>query len=94
MSAGVEIVSTSGITSGKPRIAGTRGRVQDVVYYYQHANWAAEKIGKSLNLVPDQVNAALTYYTEHKDDIDADISRDQELAQQVAGQLDEAKRRI
>lgn len=93
MSDGVEIVSTLGVVSGKPRIAGTRVRVQDVVYYHR-ARWSVEKIGESLNLTPDQVNTALTYYAEHKADIDADLRLDEEYAHQVAGRSDEAKRRL
>lgn len=94
MSANPEIVSTPGVNSGKPRIAGTRVRVQDVVYYSERAGWSVEKISEAFNLRPEQVQAALAYYAQHKAEIDQDMSQDETFARQVAGQSAAAKRRL
>jgi uncharacterized protein (DUF433 family) len=94
MSANPEIVSTPGVNSGKPRIAATRVRVQDVVYYHQRAGWSVEKISEAFKLSLEQVQAALVYYAQHQAEIDQDMSQDEEFARQVAGQSATAKRRI
>jgi uncharacterized protein (DUF433 family) len=87
------IVSTSDTCAGKPRIDGTRMRVQDVVYYYQ-AGWDTAKISEQFYLTQGQVHAALSYYYDHKDAIEADLRADEEFARQVEGQYQEQKRQI
>lgn len=87
------IVTSPNVCSGKPRINGTRMRVQDVVYYNQ-AGWSIDRIGAEFDLTPGQIHAALSYYFDHKDQIDADIRDDADFANQVAGKYQEIKRNI
>jgi uncharacterized protein (DUF433 family) len=67
------IATDERIRGGRPAILGTSVTVADVaivkIYHAQDADGIAQWFG--LNLF--QVYAALAYYYEHKDDIDADI---------------------
>jgi uncharacterized protein (DUF433 family) len=87
------IVTSPNVNSGKPRIAETRMRVQDVVYYH-HAGWSIDRIGAEFDLTLGQIHAALSYYFDHKDEIDADIREDDKFAREVSGKYQETKRRI
>ncbi len=70
------ITSTPSIRGGRPCIAGTGLRVSDVViatlYHQQTPDEIADGYGVSLAAV----HAALSYYYDHKSDIDVDV-RDQ-----------------
>ncbi len=78
------IESRPGKCGGKPCITGTRIRVWDV--YVRH-----ERLGKSADqIVADypqitlaDVHAAIAYYYDHKDEIDAQIKADQDFVQQL-----------
>jgi uncharacterized protein (DUF433 family) len=87
------IVQTPDVCFGKPRIDGTRMRVKDVVYYHR-VGWSVEKIRDEFDLTPGQIYAALSYYFDHKAEIDDDMRHDDEYAQRTAGHTDEVKRRI
>ena len=63
------IVSDPEIRSGKPHIKGTGIRVQDVAMYY-NGGWSIETIVDQLTLTLGQVTAALSYYFDHKEEID------------------------
>jgi uncharacterized protein (DUF433 family) len=73
------IVRTPGTVGGKPRIAGTRVRVQDVAAYHTNGS-GVEEICEAFDLTPGQVFAALSYYYDHRDEIDADVQRQIETA--------------
>lgn len=78
---------TPGICSGKPRIAGHRIRVQDVVIWYEHLNMSPDDIvyhHPSITLA--DVHAALAYYYDHLDEIRQDIRESEALANQLAAQ--------
>ena len=82
------IVQTEGICGGKPRIAGTRFKVQQVAIEYVHGARTVEQILKShphLNLA--QIHAALSYYYEHQDEIERDIQEGWEYAKQMEAGL-------
>jgi uncharacterized protein (DUF433 family) len=71
--------------SGRPCIAGTRVRVMDVV--------SARKSGVSDEELPEyfssrtltlsEIHAALTYYYDHQDEIDATLAEDAKLGRQA-----------
>ena len=64
------IVSTPGTCGGKPRIAGTRIRVQDVVVWHEAWGQSPEEIVTSFpQLTLAQVHAALAYYYDHREEI-------------------------
>ncbi|NDJ59912.1 MAG: DUF433 domain-containing protein [Chloroflexi bacterium] len=67
------IEATPGVCGGKPRIAGRRITVQNIVVLYRYGQWSVERIAAELNLKRSQVHAALAYYDDHRDLIDRAI---------------------
>lgn len=68
------IERTPGTCGGKPRIAGTRIRVQDVAVWYENQGYSPEEIifqYPHLNLA--DVHAALSYYYANREEIERDI---------------------
>jgi uncharacterized protein (DUF433 family) len=64
------IVSTPGTCGGKPRIADTRIRVQDIVIWHEAWGLSPEEIVTDYpQLTLAQVHAALAYYYDHRDEI-------------------------
>jgi uncharacterized protein (DUF433 family) len=62
---------TSGICGGKPRIAGHRITVQDVVTWHELQGRSVDEISSDYDLTPAEVHAALTYYFDHREEIAA-----------------------
>jgi uncharacterized protein (DUF433 family) len=78
---------TPGVCSGKPRIAGHRIRVQDIVIWYEHLNMSPDEIVyhyPSITLA--DVHAALAYYYDHLDEIRQDIRDSEAFTRQLAAQ--------
>jgi uncharacterized protein (DUF433 family) len=78
---------TPGICGGKPRIAGHRIRVQDIVIWYEHLNMAPDDIvyhHPSITLA--DVHAALAYYYDHLEEIRQDIRQSATFTQELAAQ--------
>jgi len=68
------IESTPGICGGKPRIAGHRIRVIDVVVWQQKLGWTPEEmIGHYPQLTLADIHAALAYYWANKEEVDQSI---------------------
>lgn len=66
----VHIVSTPGTCGGKPRIAGTRIRVQDMVVWHEAWGLSPEEIVTDFpQLTLAQIHAALAYYYDHREEI-------------------------
>ena len=64
------IVSTPGTCGGRPRIAGSRIRVQDIVVWHEvHGLSADEIVSQFPGLTLADVYAALTYYHDHREEI-------------------------
>lgn len=71
------IVSNPNIRSGRPIIAGTTLMVQDVAAH--HRKYTPEELAEQLQISLAQVYAALAYYYDHKDEIDAQIEENDRL---------------
>jgi uncharacterized protein (DUF433 family) len=72
------IVSTKDTCGGAPRITGSRIRVKDVVIWHIHQGMNPDDIiTKWPHLTHAGVHAALAYYYDHKDAIDAEIESDE-----------------
>ena len=83
------IVKDEGICSGKPRIDGTRMKVQHIALEYVHMGLSVDQICKSHpHLNRAQIHAALSYYYEHAEEIEGDIRESREYAERM-----EAKQR-
>jgi uncharacterized protein (DUF433 family) len=68
------------VCGGKACIDGTRIRVMDIVGLHQHG-YAPENMLNvySIPLTLAQVHAALTYYYDHPEEIEASVQEDQEV---------------
>ena len=62
-----------GVAGGKPRIAGRRITVQDIVIWHERLGWAADEIATEYDLSLADVYAALAYYFDHRAEIDQSI---------------------
>ena len=65
--------------TGKPRIAGHRIRVQDVVLWNEEGRSVDEIVADFPQLSLADVYAALAYYHDHREQIDQDIREDEQL---------------
>lgn len=74
------IEMTPGVLGGKPRIAGHRVRVMDVVLWHEKRGLSPDEI---LAIYPSitlaDVYAALAYYFDHREEIEADFVREAEV---------------
>jgi uncharacterized protein (DUF433 family) len=83
----VRVVSTPGTCGGKPRIAGHRITVKHIVICHQRDGQSPDEIVSDYpGLTLSNVYAALAYYFDHKDEIDADIKADDEHWAEIEGQ--------
>lgn len=81
------IVSDPKIRSGRPIIAGTGLRVQDIVVGYIYKNYSVDDLVKHYPQINHaQIHAALAYYYAHQDEIDLQLAADEEFAQQAKEQ--------
>ena len=64
---------TPGVSGGKPRIAGHRITVQDIVIWHDRLGKSADEIATDYELTLANVYAALAYYFDHREEIDKSI---------------------
>jgi uncharacterized protein (DUF433 family) len=77
------------VMSGRPCISGTRVRVMDVVAAYK-AGVSDEQIQEYFSSQPltlSEIHAALAYYYDHQEEIDAAFAEDEELGLQAEREL-------
>lgn len=67
--------------SGRPRIAGTRLAVADVVVMHLRLGMAPAEIAGRYDVPLAAVHAALAHYFDHREDIDRDIEEDAAYAE-------------
>ena len=72
-----------GVLGGKPRIAGHRISVQDVVIWHYELEHPVEQIADDYKLTLADIYAALAYYHDHKKEIDKSIKDGEKLAEQM-----------
>jgi uncharacterized protein (DUF433 family) len=77
------IESTPDIMGGKPRIAGHRISVQDVAVWHEYRGKSPDEIATEYSLTLAQVHAALSYYFEHRSEIDQAISEAETFADEL-----------
>ena len=93
----IEIVEGAG--GPKTRIGGSRIRVQDVVFWYETQRMSVDEIVEDHPTINHaQVFAALAYYWDHRDEIQAEIARslatEEEFRQKYPGPLAEKIERL
>ncbi len=78
---------TPGVCGGRARIAGHRIRVQDVVVLTAEQGESPEQIVADFpQLSLADVHAALSYYYDHRNEIDQQIREDDELVARMKAQ--------
>ena len=82
------IAKTPGVCGGKACIAGHRIRVMDIVGLHERSGLSPDEIVDQFPSItlPD-VYAALTYYFDHKDEIDGDFREAREVADRMRAQF-------
>ena len=72
---------------GTPRIAGTRIRVQDVFVWHELQGQSADEIvSRFPQLTMADVYAALSYYWDHRDEIQRDMQAESDLVTRLRQQ--------
>ncbi len=77
---------TPGVRSGKPRIAGTRICVSDVVIWTEQGRSPYEIVADYPQLTLADVYAALAYYHDHQADIDRQIKESEDFVAAISCQ--------
>ena len=97
----IEIVE--GARGPKPRIKGTGIRVKDVVDWCDGMGWSVSQILEEFpHLTPAGIHAALAYYWDHKDELEAKWAADDAWVREMMhqeppsrlGQLLEQRRHV
>lgn len=82
---------TPGVVGGRPRIAGRRITVQNIVIWHEWMGYTADDIATEYNLKLAEIYAALTYYYDNPQEIDEAIKDSQafveEMRQKVPSKL-------
>ncbi len=79
------IETTPGVAGGKPRIAGRRITVQSLVIWHERMGKSADEIAAEYDLELADVYAALTYYFDHRVEIDKSIRDGEAFAEELRG---------
>jgi uncharacterized protein (DUF433 family) len=74
---------TPGLSGGKPRIAGHRITVQNIVIWHERMGLSADEIATEYDLTLGDVYAALAYYHDHRTEIDESIRADQAFVEEL-----------
>ena len=77
------IVITPDVAGGKPRIAGHRITVQNIVIWHELMGLSADEIATEYGLTLSDVYAALAYYYDHRTEIDESIRADEAFAEEL-----------
>jgi len=85
------IAISEDVAGGKPRIAGHRITVQHIVIWHERMGLSADEIASNQGLTLAEIYAALTYYYDHRQEIDEAILADEsyvvELRKQITPKL-------
>src|SRR3954451_20015712 len=78
------IVSTPDTCGGKPRIAGSRIQVKHIAVMHERQGMTPEAIVSEYpHLTLSSVYAALAYYHDHREEINADITAEREWYEEM-----------
>lgn len=72
-----------GVFGGKPCIAGHRIRVVDVAIWHERMGMSADEIANDYKLSLAEVHAALAYYFDHREQIEADLQEDEDFVADI-----------
>jgi len=75
---------TPGVCGGKPRIAGHRIKVQDIVIWHERMGMSPDEIVSSYpSITLSDVYAALAYYHDHLEEIRQQIKEDEQYVREL-----------
>ena len=72
---------TPDTAGGRPRIRGRRITVQDIAIWHERLGKSADEIASDYHLSLADVHAALAYYFDHREEIDARMTEDRAFAE-------------
>ena len=81
------IVQTDGRCGGKPRIAGHRITVQEIVVRHERMGKSVDEIANEYDLSLADVYTALAYYFVHREDIDRSIDESRAYVEKMKDQM-------
>lgn len=87
MSLDQRIERTEGICGGKPRIAGHRITVQDIVVWHERLGRSVDEIANEYDLSLADVYAALAYYFAHRERIDRSIEESRAFVEKMKEEM-------
>ena len=82
-SLGQHIVVTPGVAGGRPRIAGHRITVQNIVIWHERLGLSADEIASEHGVSLADVYAALAYYYDHRPELDQAIRADEDYVAEL-----------
>ncbi len=75
---------TPGVCGGKPRIAGHRITVQNIVIWHEQMGISVAEISRTYpGITPADVHAALAYYHDHREEIHQQMEADEAFVAEV-----------
>lgn len=77
------ITVTPGLRGGKPHIIGRRITVSDVAFFHLIQGMSVPEIAAEYDLSLGEVYAALSYYFDHRAEIDQRTAEDEAFAEEV-----------
>ena len=77
---------TPGISGGKPRIAGHRITVHNIVVWHERLGRSVDEIAAEYDLSLADVYAALAYYFDHREAIDQELDESQAFVEALRQQ--------
>ena len=77
---------TPNVVGGKPRIAGRRITVQDVMVWHELMGQSADEIAAGYDLSLADIYAALAYYFDHQEEIDTQMRVDEAFIEEMRRQ--------
>src|SRR5207245_1762720 len=79
------IDQTMSVRGGRPRIAGTRITIDDLVVMHVHLGESLEEIAATYRVPLAAIYTALAYYFEHKAEVDRKIAEDDAFVEAARG---------
>ncbi|MCZ0941231.1 MAG: DUF433 domain-containing protein [Caldilineaceae bacterium] len=74
---------TPGIVGGKPRIAGHRITVENIVIWHERMGMCADEIAAQDDLSLSEVYAALAFYFDHRTEIDQSMEDSETFVEEL-----------
>ena len=78
---------TPGVCGGKPRVAGHRITVANIVIWHERLGKSADEIATEYDLTLSDVYAALAYYFDNREAIDESIANSKALVSSLRKKL-------